>query len=87
MKVRDAIKILETLPQDAHLVASTEMQKTHGQGIFREGAPPEAEMLVDGFSAEELKKEDYEFFFFEKEGLVVLGIVRNSSGQTVSTTA
>jgi hypothetical protein len=82
MLVRDAIQILQGLPQDAVLVANSgPMVPEIGKGSFRPGALTLAEgALVDGFSAEELKREEHEFFVFERSNLVILGLVRNSEG-------
>jgi hypothetical protein len=79
MLVKDAITLLQSLPQDAVLVAHTEgMSAEVGKGILRPGAHTVEEgALIAGFTAKELKREKYEFFLFEKSNVVVYGLVRN----------
>lgn len=79
MKVSDAIKLLQSMPQDANLVASTDGSSPNGPGSFRFDAATLP--MIAGFSADELRKEEYEFLLFEKEKIVVLCLTVNPLGE------
>lgn len=81
MNVHQLVKLLQSMPQEAHVVISSEgpANKTAGFGVMREGSPTDP--LLDGFSAVELRKEQIDVFTFEKENIVAICLVTNSAGE------
>jgi len=82
MKVKDAIALLQDMPQDADLIASTDgLAAKLPTGAMR--SDEVRKTLLGGFSAQELKSEEYELFLYEKENLVILSLVLSSKGTSV----
>jgi hypothetical protein len=84
MNVKQLVDMLSSIPGDAHVVATSDpMRKDLGPWVVREGEGPEENFLFHGFSAEELRMEEFEVFFFDKANIVCIGLVRNSKGEEV----
>lgn len=85
MNVRDLIAHLQGLPQDAHVVVSENGLNKHlGKGIWRPHAAPASEALLDGFTAEELRREEIGLAFYETTNLVAIHLTTASDGRQVA---
>ena len=83
MLVSEAIALLKLMPQDAVLVGHDgPMQSLQSKSSARFGAQV-AEPVLNGFSAEEIRREKHELFLLEKSNIVVLAMTHNSEGNPV----
>lgn len=81
MRVGDAMELLSLMPQDAVLVGTDgPIKATDDAGRARLGVKV-VDPVLNGFSAEELRREEWDLFFLEKENVVILAMTRNSQGR------
>lgn len=83
MKVSEAIELLKLLPSDSVLVGTDgPLRRYADKGEYRPGIHT-TDAVLAGFSAEEVRAEEFEFFLLEDSGIVVLAMTRNSAGDLV----
>jgi hypothetical protein len=83
MLVRDAITLLKLMPQDAVLVGTDgPVTPKAPKGELREG-PKEVHPVLNGFSAYDLKREEWDLFLLKDSNIVILAMTRNSRGQEI----
>lgn len=84
MKVSEAIELLKLMPQDATLVGTDgPIQQTDNPASARLTGIKIAEPVLDGFSAEEVKREEWDLFLLPQHDIVVLAMLTNSRGRAV----
>lgn len=83
MKVGLLKTLLKDIPNDADFsVSSNGYQVGLGPGLYRPGAPHKDEAILDGFSAEELRREIYEVHYLENQKIAVIALSVNSRGDS-----
>lgn len=83
MLVRDAITLLQLMPQDAVLVGTDgPVTPRDNKGSARLGVQ-EVHPVLNGFSAPELKKEEWDLFLLKDSNIVILAMTRNSQGREI----
>lgn len=83
MKVSDAIALLTLMPADAILVGTDgPITKKASKGSVRLGVNI-VDPVLSGFSEDELKREEWEFFLLGKSNIVILAMTQNSDGEDV----
>lgn len=82
MKVSALVAQLLLMPQDADVtVTDNPYMASAPKGMARDGQTADkSKHLLDGYTASELRGEQYESLFFESENMVVVAMVQNSKG-------